>query len=107
MSKFYKYEGQVNCGLLNCRKSPSFSSEIVKIFSLGEKLEVLKESDEWGQVKDGWVCLKYIDKIRLLEEEDKVEVEKKSSFKENKEEEKVVMEKQSKVYKKIEKEKEN
>lgn len=48
---------------LNVRKGPGTNYGKVKALRYGEKISVSDISNGWGQIKDGWICMKYTDKI--------------------------------------------
>lgn len=58
----YKVKVNTPSGL-NCRKKPSTSAAIVTAYPNNTPLEIIAESNGWGETNDGWVLLKYTAKI--------------------------------------------
>ena len=53
-------------GRLNIRKEPNTTSDAIGSLSKGAKVDIIKESNGWGQLgdsNDGWVSLDYITRI--------------------------------------------
>jgi hypothetical protein len=58
----YKVKVNTPSGL-NCRKKPSTSAGIVTAYANNTPLDIIAESNGWGETKDGWVLLKYTTKV--------------------------------------------
>ena len=48
-------------GKLNVRKDPTTASSIVRVLENGEAVDIVKEMDEWCQIRDGYVMKKYLE----------------------------------------------
>lgn len=49
-----------NCDLLNVRKEPNISSEIIKTLSVGTEIEILGTEKGFYKIADGYVMKTYI-----------------------------------------------
>ena len=50
----------VNCGALRVRKEPNLKSEVIRAVGLGEVVDVMDETEEWVQVKDGYMLKEFL-----------------------------------------------
>lgn len=56
-----KYE--VTATLLNVRSGPGTSNKIVKVYKKGKVVTITSKKEGWGKCSDGWVNLKYAQKV--------------------------------------------
>lgn len=48
---------------LNVRKGPGVQYSVVRVLKRSEKVEVIEEKSGWGNIKAGWINLKYTAKV--------------------------------------------
>ena len=54
---------KVKATLLNVRSGPGTEHKIVKVFKQGKVISISEKKDGWGKCEDGWLSLKYLDKV--------------------------------------------
>lgn len=61
----YKVKVNTPSGL-NCRKNPSVNANIVTAYPNNTPLDIIAESNGWGETSDGWILLKYTKKSIIM-----------------------------------------
>lgn len=63
----------VTCDVLRVRSGPGMEYSQVRVLRNGDRVEILEiqtvDGNEWGRMKDGWICLTGYTTIEIVEEE--------------------------------------
>lgn len=58
---------------LNCRKEPSLSGEVVKVYALGTEVRISKTtSNGWGRTDKGWINLTNTERVKEMTEKETI-----------------------------------